>query len=255
MLVIWEVVVRALGLRSAVLPPPSRVFLEVLNEANQLKQHAWITATESLEGCAIALVAGTALALLDGFSRRARAITSPVLSLLQRLPLITLAPLMVAWAGFSVAPAVALTTLVCIPPLAVNLRAGIESVPRELLDILEALGAPPARKTCKIRIPWCLPFLSNGIKLSIPLALSAATVAEFVGSNAGLGYMIYYGATRTETAPLLASLSVLALMALVPYALIRVIELRWISWGESVPAVSGVCHFDKQFFRARTGLE
>jgi NitT/TauT family transport system permease protein len=235
LLLAWEVVVRVLELRSPTIPPPSRVFLELLREALQLKKDAWITGIESLEGLLLALAAAFLLAVLDTTAKSVRHITAPALSLMQKIPLIALAPLIVMWVGFGPTPAVAVSFLLCVPPLAASIRAGFDAVPDEILEVLQAMDAPQIKTLWKVRVPSCLPFLSNGIKTSIPLALAGATIAEFVGSNAGLGYTIVYGTSRTDAAPLLAALTVLALIALISSGIVRFLEKTLIPWAGFLP--------------------
>jgi NitT/TauT family transport system permease protein len=173
--------------------------------------------------------------VLDTISISLHRFIAPALSFLQKMPLIALAPLIVTWVGFGAAPAVAVAFLLCVSPLAASIRAGFDATPDEILEFLQAMNAPRLKILWKVRVPSCLPFLSNGIKTSIPLALAGATVAEFVGSNAGLGYTIVYGASRTEAAPLLAALTVLALIALISYGIVRFLERNLINWAGSLP--------------------
>jgi len=242
LLLAWELVVRVLELRSPTIPPPSRVFLEVLKEALQLKGDAWITGIESLDGLLLALAAGFLLAGLDSTSKSVRRITEPVISFMQRMPMIALAPLIVTWIGFGSAPAVAVSFLLCLPPLAVNIKAGFDAAPNEILEILKIMDAPRLKSLWKVRVPSCLPFVLNGIKTTIPLALAGATVAEFVGSNAGLGYTIIYGASRTEASPLLAALTVLALIALISSGIVCFMERTLIPWARFSPAGATAIH-------------
>jgi NitT/TauT family transport system permease protein len=235
LLLAWEVGVRVLEVHSPTIPSPSRVFLELLKEALQLKEDAWITGIESLEGLLLALMAGFLLAVLDTTSKSLHRFTAPALSFLQKMPLIALAPLIVTWVGFGTAPAVAVAFLLCVPPLAASIRGGFDAAPHEILEVLQAMDAPRLKTLWKVRVPWCLPFLSSGIKTAIPLALAGATVAEFVGSTAGLGYTIVYGASRTEAAPLLAALTVLALIALISYGIVRFLEQTLMTWAGSLP--------------------
>jgi NitT/TauT family transport system permease protein len=125
---------------------------------------------------------------------------------------------------------VAASFLVCLPPLAAALQAGFVDAPRDLTDILRATGTDPARLLWRIQLPSSLPFLSAGLKRSVPLALAAATVAEFVASNSGLGSRMLFAASRTETTPFFASLAVLVLLASVAEGLLLLLEHGLIVW-------------------------
>jgi NitT/TauT family transport system permease protein len=223
-LLIWEVVVRTLAVRQSYFPSPSRVLLELWREAPLLRRHALITGIETMEGLVLAIILGFLLAVLTTRVPRARRLAGPTLSFLQKLPLIVFAPLVVIWFGFGISSAAALVFLVCFLPLVANLQAGLDSVPPETIAIVEIMGAGPARVFLKIRLPACLPYAANALKLSIPLALAAACVTEFVGSDEGLGYLLVYASAKVDTTLAFSALTVLIVMALVLVYLIRAVE-------------------------------
>jgi NitT/TauT family transport system permease protein len=142
---------------------------------------------------------------------------------------------MVIWVGFGRPSATAIAFLVCLLPLIANLRAGFDSIPLETLEIMEAMGASPAGVFLKVRLPACLPFLAHALKLSIPVALGGAAVAECVGSNRGLGYLMIYAGSRAEMTQLFAVLAVLFLMALFGHFCMCLIESAFISWPVELP--------------------
>jgi NitT/TauT family transport system permease protein len=192
--------------------------------------HARVTALEALQGCLLALACAVLLVVLHTAFRGLRRVTSPAFAVLEMLPLVASVPLFFIWFGFGNGPAIATAFLLCFPALASCLQSGTDQAPRELLEILEAAGIPTAKTFWKIQLPACLPFLSIGLKRCIPLALAGATVAEFVASNSGLGSRMLFAASRTETTPLFASLTVLIIMACGSYGLLLLIERGIIGW-------------------------
>lgn len=230
LLLTCELAVRALEIRPAVFPSPSRVLLEILREAPQLTRHAWVTACESLEGLLLALLAGIPIASLAAVSIKTRRITDSVLGILRKLPVIAFAPLMVIWLGFGIVPAAAVSFLVCLLPIVAGLQAGFNSVPAGIVEILQVMGASPSRVFLKVHLPACLPFAASALRLSVPLAFGGATAAEFVGSDTGLGYLMLYASSNANTTRLFAALTVLILMTLCAYFIIFFIERAWISW-------------------------
>ncbi|MBZ5494992.1 MAG: ABC transporter permease subunit [Acidobacteriia bacterium] len=235
LLLLWEIVIWVLQVRSSALPAPSRVLLEIWREAPQLRNHAWVTGLESLEGLLFAGAAGFLLAILNGWSTRARGVAVPVLSFLQKLPLLVLAPLVVLWLGLGAAPAAAVSFLVCFPFLAAYLQAGFDSVPVDIVEILQTMGAGPLRIFLKVHLPACVPYMTRAVKLSVTLALAGAMVTEWVGSDNGLGYLMLYAGAKADSAQLFAALTVVVLMALGAYYAICLIERAWISWPAPVP--------------------
>jgi ABC-type nitrate/sulfonate/bicarbonate transport system permease component len=237
-LLIWELVVRMLAVRHSSLPSPTRVLLELWREGALLGKHALITGFEALEGLLLALVIGFCLAALTAWFTRAHRIAAPAISFFQKLPLVALAPLVVIWFGYGYSAAAALSFLACFLPVATSVRNGFDSLPAETVEIVEMMGAGPATVFLKVRLPACLPFVASALKTSIPLALAGATVMEFIGSDAGLGYLMLYASAKIDTNQLFATLAVLVLMAVGFYYLIDIVQRVWISWPASVPAAT-----------------
>jgi NitT/TauT family transport system permease protein len=181
-------------------------------------------------------VVGFCLAALTAWSTRAHRIAAPAISFFQKLPVVALAPLIVIWFGYGFSAAAALSFLVCFLPVASSVRNGFDSLPAETVEIVEMMGAGPATVFLKVRLPACLPFVVGAMKTSLPLALAGATVMEFIGSDAGLGYLMLYAGAKIDTNQLFAALTALVLMALGFYYLIEIVQRVWISWPAAVPA-------------------
>jgi len=238
-LVAWELIVRLLGVRHSSLPSPSRVLLELWRERAILGRHALITGFEALEGLFLALFGALLLALLAARSTGARRIASPAVSFLRKLPLVALAPLIVIWFGYGYSAAVALSFLTCFMHLAASVRNSVDSLPAETIEIVETMGASPTTVFLKVRLPSCLPSIVAAVKTSIPLALTGASVMEFIGSDAGLGYLMLYAGATLDTNRLFASLAVLLLMDLGLYYLVDAIQKRFLFWPAADPAGTG----------------
>jgi NitT/TauT family transport system permease protein len=206
------------------------VLLEIWRDASQLRTHALITGLETAAGLALALLVSGAVAALAVRSPRADSRLRQILSLLERMPLLAFAPLIVVWFGFGFLSAMMVCFLVSLQPFVAYLLAGIESVPREIVEILQAIGATPGSIGLKVYLPACAPFLTRALRVAIPLALAGATVAEFVGSDTGLGYLMFNAGAKADSTELFAALTVLLLMSVGIHFLVRLSERAWIHW-------------------------
>ncbi len=234
-LVIWELVVRTVGIRHSTLPSPTRVILQIWREAPQLQTHSLVTGLEAMEGLVLSVLIGFPLASLATVSIRVRRLTAPFMSLGQSLPLISLAPLVMIWFGLGIPAAAALSFMVCLLPFTAGLQAGFDSVPHEAVEIAKAMGASPARLFLQICLPACRPATLGSIKLCLPLALAGATVAEFIGSGRGLGYLMLYASATVDTTQLMAVLTVLFLMAIGFHLVVDFVERAWIYRPAKMP--------------------
>ncbi len=230
LILVWEVMVHVLQIWSSAFPAPSRVLLEIWRNASQLQSHAAITGLESIGGVLLAMIAAFPLSALAVRFLRARHILMPAVSFLQKIPLIALGPLVVIWFGFGFPPAAAISAVVCFLPFFRRLQAGLNSIPDEVVEILQAMGASPLQMFVKVHLPACLPFATGALKTAIPLALAGAMVTEFVGSDTGLGYLMFNAGSKADSALLFAVWAVIILMALAAHGIVSLIERLWITW-------------------------
>ena len=142
----------------------------------------------------------------------------------QVMPKVAIAPLLIIWLGFELAPKVALTILIAFFPIVINTVVGLNMTTRESLYLFRSMGATNLHTFFKLRLPNALPVFFGGLKIASTLALIGAVVGEFTGANAGLGYLITIQVGNAETAGAFASIVYLTLMGLLVFLVVVAIE-------------------------------
>ena len=137
----WELYARIGGVDEFLLPAPSQIAESAFDDRALLWSNFTVTAAEMLLGLAVALAAGIALAVAVHFSRTLRRATYPLLVASQTIPIVVIAPLLVAWLGFDLAPKLAIVGLVCFFPVVVTTLDGLASVDPELAKLMRTLNA------------------------------------------------------------------------------------------------------------------
>ena len=230
----WKAVTFIFRIPPFLLPPPEDVFTEyvTLLVNGLLLVHTYVTLYETITG----FLAGSAIGMLLGYplakSRRLERILSPYIVAAQTAPKIALAPLIVIWLGFGIASKFFLVALIVFFPIFVNMITGVRSVDRNLLELMKSTGASKFDIFWKIEIPSSLPMLFAGYKTGITLAVIGAVVGEFVGANAGLGYLTIYAAGLMDTTQVFVAIFQLTLLGISLYALISFIEKKLMPWYE-----------------------
>jgi len=230
----WKAVTFIFRIPPFLLPPPEDVFTEyvTLLVNRLLLVHTYVTLYETITG----FLAGSAIGMLLGYplakSRRLERILSPYIVAAQTAPKIALAPLIVIWLGFGIASKFFLVALIVFFPIFVNMITGVRSVDRNLLELMKSTGASKFDIFWKIEIPSSLPMLFAGYKTGITLAVIGAVVGEFVGANAGLGYLTIYAAGLMDTTQVFVAIFQLTLLGISLYALISFIEKKLMPWYE-----------------------
>ena len=179
---------------------------------------------------ALGLLVGVALA---SWAPLARA-TLPTLVGLDAVPKLALAPVLVLWLGFGLAPKVVIVVATCLLPVVLATIAGLTSTPAEYVELARSMSASWWKTLAKIRIPFAIPRIFVGLKIAAPLSVIGAVVSEFFGATAGLGYAIR--AAGWDTALVYAALGVLAVVSLSLFYLVTAVERVAAPWARTVTA-------------------
>jgi len=217
LLVAWQALVSATGLPAYLLPSPGAVSAAFIRHAPILARHAAQTLAEILLGFACGVGLGTLAALALAHFRPARQWLLPVLVASQAIPVFALAPLLVLWLGYGMASKVAMATLIIFFPVTATFYDGLRRTDPGWLDLAAVMGARPARVLWHLRIPAALPAFGSGLRVAAAVAPIGAVVGEWVGSSAGLGYLMLHANARMQIDLLFAALFVLALLAVTLY--------------------------------------
>ena len=226
----WEASVPLLGISPAVLVPPSAIAASIFGHAEILLPHLVVTATETLEGFALAMLMGVVLAGLIASSGLLRGVVMPYLLAMQIVPKIALAPLFIVWLGTGAPCRLAFSVFLALFPVTVAGVAGLLSADRNVLRLCAALGASRLQEVVRIRLPYALPHLFAGLKVAATMILLGVTIGEFVTAQGGLGYIILFASSIGETALMFAALVLLCLIGLALYAAVAVAEQAYGRW-------------------------
>lgn len=229
-LLLWEASVRLLHVRPIILPPPSAVLLELVNDWHFYLDHARFTLLTTLGGFALSVIIGVGLAMLLVASKRFEHAIYPLIVGLNSVPKVAIAPLFVIWLGTGAEPKIAIAFLIAVFAVIVDAVHGLRSVPQDILDLGRVLKGSTLDFFLKVRLPCALPSILTGMKVAISLALVGAIVGEFVASQRGLGYVILSAQGTFDTPRVFAAVFVLALLGLALYGGLAWLERRATPW-------------------------
>ena len=225
---IWEFGVRYFEIHPYLLPPVSDILQAGWLSRGELWQHGIITFWEILIGFAAAVVCGVLVAVCVFFSAVARRTIYPMVTALQSLPKIALAPLMIVWFGYGIMSKLIMTFLFAFFPIVISTLGGLSSTQETLLEHFRALRASPWSTFWRLRVPAALPSFIDGCKIAMPLAVIGAIIGEFVGSERGLGNLILFTMSAGRTDLLFATLLAVTVLSLVLYWAIEALgRLVW----------------------------
>lgn len=220
----WEAAIHIFQVSTFIVAAPSEIAVELVDAAPSLAIATWATAQEILWGFLISVFVGVALAVLVvRFHWIERAIY-PLIVLFQVVPKVAFAPIFILWFGYTITPKLVLIVVIAFFPITINMVLGLKRTDDDLILLMRSVGASRTQILTRIQIPNSLPYLFAGMRIAITLAVIGAVVAEFAGSQDGLGHMIQFASTQLDTAQMFAALLVVSLLGLVFYYAVGLIE-------------------------------
>ena len=227
---LWWAAVVVFKIPAYLLPGPGNVFSRLLTDATLLWSHSQVTLSEILLGFGLTVVTAIPLGLLIALSPLAKQIVYPPVVLMQLVPKIAVAPLFLVWLGFGIESKVLLTVLMTFFPLLLASISGFQILDDRLLYLTQSMGATGWQTFRYLRFPAALPVIFSGIKTSATIAATAAIVAEFVGANKGLGYVLLRGTSTMDIELVFAVLVVLTVIGLAINYFVEFCEWAMTPW-------------------------
>jgi NitT/TauT family transport system permease protein len=231
-IVIWWLYVRLMGLSALVLPTPYDVLQSLIENtaSGHLINHMWVTLVEVVLGFLLGSMIGITLGTITAQSPLMRTILGPYILASQAMPKLALAPIMVIWLGFGIAPKVVITALICFFPLLENTIVGLTSTSPYQIELFRVLTASRWQLFFKLRVPNALPVIFTGLRVAITLAVVGAVVGEYVGANRGLGALIIAAQGSFDTPLMFAVFIYLTVIGIVLYKIMELMEQMFFSW-------------------------
>lgn len=230
----WEVAVRLFDIPKIVLPAPSAVAAALwFGIQGDFIMHFGITFYEVIAGFIIGSATGLILgALIAQFTLLERTLY-PYIIAFQTLPKVAIAPIIVIWFGYGVTSKIVITATIAFFPLLANTIVGLRSAPSEQIELMVAFTASRWQVFRLARLPQALPYIFVGLDVAIVLSVIGAIVGEFVGAQAGLGYLILQKNFNMDMAGVFAILIVLSAMGVGLHLLVNAVQRRVVFWMDN----------------------
>jgi len=233
--VAWEVLVMVFGVKRYIIPRPSEIFLTYANPKLNgiILDSTLTTAGEALLGFAVAIVLGIPLSMLITFSPLLSKTVYPFAVALEMVPKLAFAPLFITWFGFGIAPKIVVVFMVCFFPIMLNGVLAFRSLSPDIIYFSQSTGADALTMFLKIRLPAALPQIFNGLKGAATNATVGAVIAEWVGSDTGLGFYLNMFQSQLRTEAGFAVIFILAAIGLALFYAVVFVEKLVVPWHVS----------------------
>jgi NitT/TauT family transport system permease protein len=204
LLLLWQLILWIFRVPPFMLPSPWAVAKAVDARFPSLLQSFAITAEEAIGGILLSIVVGVGVALIFAQSRWVRRMLYPWTLLLQTVPIIAIAPLILMWMGAGIFSVTLIASIISLAPIIANTTQGLISVDENLVHLFLMHNATSAQLLFKLRLPHAVPSLFVGIRIASGIAVIGAITGElYAGSSSvgrgGLGYSISYAYAQLQT--------------------------------------------------------
>ena len=226
LLVVWEAIVRVAGIPPYLLPAPSGVATRLIDDPGYLVGHLANTALEAILGVTIAIVVACAMAVAIARSSLLERVMYPYLVLIQVTPIVAVAPLLIIWLGPGLEPKVVIAALIAFFPIVVNVAIGLKSSSPAALELMRSFAANERQVFRYVRVPSSLPFAFAAFRIAAPAAVVGAIVAEMVGSDKGLGFVIIRAKGILDTELLFLGIFGSAILGIALFLVVILVERR-----------------------------
>ena len=208
---IWQAAVVGFHLPSYLLPPPTAVIAAAVENFGFIIKQLLITLASIGLGFTGGALLGVATAVLIVYSPSVGRLIYPLVILTQSIPKITIAPILLVWFGLGIGSKLALIIMMSYFPVVVNTVTGLTAVEPDALDLLRSLQTSRMKVFWLLRLPNALLSIFDGLKMAITMSIIGAVLAEFIGSDNGIGWLILVAKTNMDLSLSFAAIAFVSL--------------------------------------------
>lgn len=214
-LIAWELAVSILAVPRAILPAPSAIGAVLIDKWDRFADNLGVTLVEIILGFLLGLAIGMGSAILIFYSRLFERTVYPIIVISQVVPIFAIAPLLIIWFGFGMTPKIIITAIVVFFPITVNMVVGLRSADAGVINLMRSYKATEWQTFRYVRLPTSLPLLFAGIQTGITYSVIGAVIAEWVGSEKGIGNLMITANSISRTDIVFGSIFLVGVVGIV----------------------------------------
>jgi ABC-type nitrate/sulfonate/bicarbonate transport system permease component len=227
---VWQVICSLELVESFMLPSPVQVVTALVTEFPLLMEHAAVTMGEAIIGLAAGVLLGFVMAvIMDHYDFLYKAFY-PLIVLTQTVPAVAIAPLLVLWFGYGMAPKIILIVITTFFPIAVGLLNGFKEADKDSINLLRAMGASRLQVFRHIKLPGAISQLFAGLRISASYAVVGAVISEWLGGFNGLGVYMTLVKKAYAFDKMFAVIFLISIVSLLLIKLVDVAERKCMPW-------------------------
>jgi NitT/TauT family transport system permease protein len=228
--ILWEVAGYYKWVDPFLTSTPSRMWrslIKIYNEGS-LFVHILVTVYETILGFLLSTILGAIIAVMLWWSDFASKVLEPYIVVLNALPKVALAPIIIFWMGNGMKAIVLVAVLISIIVTIINVLNGFNEVNEDKIKLLKTFGATKFQILTYLIIPASVPTLISTLKINVGLSWVGVIMGEFLVSKNGLGFLIVFGGQIAQLDTVMMSIIILCVLAYLMYAVVATVERKFI---------------------------
>ena len=229
-IVLWEALARLNIIDVFLFSKPSDIYSLFIKyiQNGELFKHLWISTYETLAGLLIGTVLGILVAIVLWWSERLSKILDPFLVVLNALPKVALAPIIIFWVGNGTSAIITIALLISIVTTIISVLTGFKEVDKGKILLMKTFRASKWQTLRYLIFPACVPVIISALKINVGLSWVGVIMGEFLVAREGLGFLIIYGGQIAQLDMVMMSIVILSVIAFIMYEIVAVIENKLI---------------------------
>ena len=229
-IVLWELAADMKWIDPFLTSSPSRMFKSFLSfyEDGTILRHIWVTCYETILGFSLGTILGTIIAIVLWWFPFTAKVLDPYLVVLNALPKVALAPIIIFWVGNGTSAIIVIALLISIVTTIISVFTGFQEVDREKILLMKTFQANKIQILRYLIIPYTIPVLISALKINVGISWVGVIMGEFLVAREGLGFLIVYGGQISQLDMVMMSIVLLSIIAFLMYKLVAIIEKKYI---------------------------
>lgn len=235
LLALWEILARVGLLDTRFFSSPSRVLVTLwdLIVTGVLWHHLSISLVRIALGLLAGAIPGIAIGLTMGLFPLVRAALQPLVSAIFPIPKLALLPLILLVFGLGEASKIVIIAIGVFFPVLINTAAGVSNIPPIYLDVAKSYEASRWHFYTTVALPGALPVIFSGLEIALSVSLLLIVAAEFVGADAGIGYMVWNAWQVFSVETMFAGLIVISALGFASSMALHSLKRKLVPWQRS----------------------
>ena len=224
----WEIAGRLKWIDSFLTSTPTKMYASLIQiyAEGTLLYNIFITCYETVIGFVLGTILGALIAILLWWSDFVSKVLDPYLIVLNALPKVALAPIIIFWVGNGIKAIIVIALLISIVVTIISILSGFKEVDEDKIKLLKTFGASKLQILINLIIPASIPTLISALKINVGLSWVGVIMGEFLVAKNGLGFLIIFGGQISQLDMVMMSIVILSILAYIMYEIVAFIERK-----------------------------